>query len=128
MAEALSDMMEVILFNITFTCVICIAFNLLVVELNDSLNFEMLVAFADLGIVMSITAVYFFHSEWITCDLLEIGDNFYNSAWYQLPVEMQRPLKLPIQRADRVFRLRALGLFECSQAVFLSVNFASFQH
>lgn len=116
-------MMEVTLFNITVICTICIAFNLLAVELNDSINLGLLIAFADMAFVMAITGVYFFHSEWITSDLLEIGDNFYNSAWYLLPVKQQRLLALPIQRAEREFRLKGLGLFECSQAAFLSVFF-----
>lgn len=120
-AESLSDMMEVILFAITFTCTIVLAFSLLVVELNESLNLEMLVAFIDSGIVIAITAIYFFHSEWITSDLLEIGDNFYNAPWYLLPMKQQRLLVLPIQRADRVFRLKGLGFFECSQALFITV-------
>lgn len=114
-------MMEVTLFNITVICTICIAFNLLAVELNDSINMGLLIAFADMAVVLAITGVYFFHSEWITSDLLEVGDNFYNSAWYLLPVKQQRLLVLPIQRADREFRLKGLGLFECSQAAFLSV-------
>lgn len=122
LTESVSDMMEVTLFNITFTCIICIAFNLLAVELSESFSLELMVASSDIAVVIGITAVYYFHSEWITSDLLEIGDNFYNSTWYLLPVHQQRLLVLPIQRADREFRLKALGLFECSKAVFLSVN------
>lgn len=122
MADSLYDMMDLIIFNITFTCTAVIAFNLLVVELNESINFEMLVAFADLVVVLLITALYFFHSEWITSDLYEIGDNFYNSPWYILPIRQQRLLVLPIQRAGREFRLKGLGIFECSLVLFLAVN------
>lgn len=121
-ADSLYDMMDLIIFNITFTCTAVIAFNLLVVELNESINFEMLVAFADLVVVLLITALYFFHSEWITSDLYEIGDNFYNSPWYILPIRHQRLLVLPIQRAGREFRLKGLGIFECSLVLFLAVN------
>lgn len=115
--------MDVTLFSITLTCTICIAFNMFVVELNDSLNIEMMVAFADFAAVIAITAVYFFHSEWITADLLEISDNFYNSPWYRLPVKQQKYLMLPIQRADRIYRMKSLGLFDCSLPVFVSVHF-----
>lgn len=114
--------MEVILFNITLTCTIVIAFNLLVVELNDSLSFEMFIAFVDLGVVLTLTAVYYFHSEWITADLWEISDNFYNSPWSLLLVKHQKLLVLPIQRGQREFRLKGLGLFNCSLPVFVMVS------
>lgn len=121
-ADSLYNMMEVIIFNITFTCTAVIAFNLLVVELNDSINFEMVVAFADLVVVLLITAVYFFHSEWITSDLFEIGDSFYNSPWFLLSMKQQRLLVIPIQRAGREFRLKGLGISDCSLAAFSTVN------
>lgn len=113
--------MKVTLFNLTVTCVICIAFNLLVFELLDSLNVEVLVAFIDIGFVIGITFAYFYLAEWITFDLLSIGDHFYNSAWFQLPVKQQQLFVLVIQQAQRELRLKGLGLFDCSMGVFSSV-------
>lgn len=57
-----------------------------------------------------------------TTDLLEIGDIFYNSAWYRLPIKEQRLLALPIQRSQREFRLSGLGFLDCSLAVYSSVK------
>lgn len=113
--------MKVTLFNSTFTCVICIAFNLFVIELIESVNVEMMVAFIDIGFVIGLTFAYFYLAEWITSDLLSIGDHFYSSAWFQLPVKQQKLLALPIQQAQRELRLKGLGLFDCSLPVFSSV-------
>lgn len=121
-AESLRSMMELILFNMTLTCTIVLAFNLLVVELNGTINLEIFVAFVDLGVVLGLTIGYYYPAEWITSDLLMIGDHFYESYWYRLPAHQQKLLVLPIQRAQRELRLKGLGLFECSLSVFLTVN------
>lgn len=119
--KSLAELMKVTLFNSTFTCVICIAFNLFVIELIESVNVEMMVAFIDIGFVIGLTFAYFYLAEWITSDLLSIGDHFYSSAWFQLPVKQQKLLALPIQQAQRELRLKGLGLFDCSLPVFSSV-------
>lgn len=120
-ARSLCNMMELILFNLTFTCITAIAFNLFVIDLNDSLSYEIIVALADLFFVLNLTLAHFYLSEWITSDLLEIGNIFYNGAWYRLPTMQQKLLVLPIQRAGRPLHLEGLGLFDCSLAVFVSV-------
>lgn len=114
--------MQVTLFNLTFTCVICVAFNLFVFELIESLNVEVMVAFIDIGFVIGLTFALFYIAEWITSDLLSVGDHFYNSDWFQLPVRQQQLLVLPIQRAQRELRFKGLGLFDCSLPVFTSVK------
>lgn len=115
--------MEMILFQITLTCTIAIALNLFVIELNDLFSIETTIAMVNIVVVTLPMAIYCYLSEWITSDLLEVGDIFYNSKWYRLPFEEQRLVALPIERAQRVFRLRGLGLFDCSLAVFYSVMF-----
>lgn len=120
-AESLRDSMAVILFNITFTCVIAIACNLFVLEMNGKINMEIIVALIDLGVVIGLTFAYFFLSEWITTDLFAIDEIFYNSPWFRLSTDQQKLLVLPIMRADREFRLTGLGIFECSLAVFATV-------
>lgn len=112
-----------ILFNVAFTCIIVIACNLLVIELNNQLNMEIIVAMVDLCVMLGITFAYFYLSEWITSDLFEIGDIFYNAPWSRLPIKQQKLfVLLPIQRAERGLRLKCLGLFECSLAVFWMVS------
>lgn len=117
--------MQVILFNMTLTCVIAIAFNLYVFEMNASISYEMVVAFVDLGMVLFLTFAHFFLAEWITTDLLSIADLFYNSPWYRLKSQQQRLIALPIQRAQQEMRLRGLDIFECSLPIFGSVKLVS---
>lgn len=126
MAESLREVMKVVLFSMTLTCVIVIAANLLVFELNESFNQEIFVAFLDMGVEIIMTFAHFYLAEWITSDLLTIGDHFYNSAWYDLPLKHQKLLVLPIQRAQRELRLKGLGLFECSLPVFSMVGISHF--
>lgn len=114
--------MSFILFEMTLACTIIIAFSLFVVELNDSLNVEILVALIDMAICVGLTFVYFYFSEWVTSDLLQVGDVFYDSLWYRLPTMKQKLLVLPIQRGGREFRLTGLGFFDCSLAIFSTVN------
>lgn len=116
--------MKVVLFNMTFTCSIVIALNLFVFELSETLNLELIVAFIDMAGISPLTFALFYFAERITSDLLSIGDHFYNSAWFQLPVKQQKLLVLPIQQAQRERRLKGLGLFDCSLALFSSVSFA----
>lgn len=122
LVQSVCDMMEAILFNMIFTCTVVIAFNLFVIESSDGYNFEMIIAFIDLSFMVGLTFAYFYLSEWITTDLLEIGDIFYDSPWYRLPTKHQKLLTLPIQRAGRELRLTGLGLFDCSLAVFSGVS------
>lgn len=115
-------MMSFVLFVNTLTCVIVIAFSLTVVEMSESVNIALCVAIANLGGVLGITFVHFYPSEWITSDLLVIGDLFYESSWYCLPTKQQKLLMLPIQRAERDFRLKSLGLIDCSLVILGSVS------
>lgn len=119
--ESLGEAMTMVLFNLTFTCTIVIAANLVVVELSEAIDVEILVAFTDMATLIGMTFIYFYLAEWITSDLLGIADHFYNSAWHHLPVKQQKLLVLTIQRAHRELRLKGLGLFNCSLPVFSSV-------
>lgn len=121
LVTSLCHIMEFILFNMTFTCTIIIAFNLFVVETNGVYSFETAIAFLDLGLVLGLTFAYFYLAEHITTDLLGIADIFYNSPWYRLGTKRQILFVLPIQRAQREMRLTGLGLFECSLVVFSKV-------
>lgn len=120
--ESLDDLIEVILFITTIMYTIVIAFNLFVIDMNDTLRLDTLVSFFNLCGVLGVLFMFCYLSEQITADLLEIGDIFYNSAWHQLAPHQQKLLALPIQRAHREFRLRCQGLFDCSLPVFLTVS------
>lgn len=113
--------MQVILFSLTLDCIIVIAFNLYVLELTDAFGLQTIVALVDTSFTTLWAFAYYYLSEWITADLLDIGDTVYHSPWYRLPAKQQRLVMLPIERAQQEFRLTGLGLFNCSLAVFSSV-------
>lgn len=124
-------MMDMILFFLLLTCVIDIAVNLYVLEMNTSIDLATITAVVDMLFATGFTFTYFYLSEWITADLVEISDHFYNSPWCGVLVaKQQRLLVLTIQQAQREVRLKGLGLFDGSLAVFLSVfvflNFVCF--
>lgn len=122
-AKSLASILEPPIFCVALTSAITLALNLCVIELTTELNFARLVAFNDTCVIVLLAFMCFYIAEWISVGLMEIGDNFYGSEWYRLlPAGQQRLLLLPIQRAQRLFRLKAMGLFECSLAVFASVR------
>lgn len=120
-AKSLYLMMDIILFFVALDCSVVIACDLLVFEITNTIDADTIVVFFDIFLTLFMAFSYFYLSEWITTDLLEIGDHFYDSPWYRLPVKQQRLLMLPILRTERVFRLKGLGIFDCSLAVFSAV-------
>lgn len=122
MAEAAGNLLEVILFMMMVTSTLIFALNLFALELIDAVCTETLNALLDIVFILALLFTYCYLSECMTSDLLEIGDIFYNSEWYRLRVKEQKLMAFPIQRAQSVFRLKGLGLLDCSLAVFSSVK------
>lgn len=111
-----------IFFTMTLMCAVVTAMCLLAVELNAALSLATVDAFINLLIVLAFMFGYCYYSECVAADVLAIGEIFFNSPWYRLPVGRQKLVMLPIQRAQRTCRFRCCGLFECSMAVFSSVS------
>lgn len=61
-------------------------------------------------------------SENVTERLENIGDVFYGCSWYYLSAEQQQMFLLPIQRAEKKFRLNGLDIVDCSLEIFSRVN------
>lgn len=112
---------ETVLFVSTIVCTIVLAVNLYAFEMSDSINIQIVVAFLDTLLMVSITLGYFYLAEEITSNLLDIGEFLYDSPWYRLPMKQQSIILLPIQRAHLVFRLTGLGIFEASLTAFAMV-------
>lgn len=108
------------LFFQLLVCAVCIAVYMFGIESNVN---PMIIVVSILGLAISLlsTYAYCFLSEFVTYKLSDIGDHFYNCAWYRLPIKHQKLLVLPIQRAQVEFRITGLGLVECSLRVFSSV-------
>lgn len=96
--------------------------HLLTIDRNGLLSLEGLCAIIASAIALLVLYIHCYASEHLTADLMAIGDIFYDSTWYRLPVKQQKLLVLPIQRATQEFRLKGSGLIDCSLAVFLSVK------
>lgn len=86
----------------------------------SSLDFILAAYFAMM--VMSSTYGYSYFSEKVTSDLASIGEAFYQSNWYECPVNQQKIYIVSIQRAQNEFRTKGLGLVECSLRVYSSVG------
>lgn len=114
--------MGVIVFTMTIICTLVVAMNLFAIELIDAVTTETMNAVLNTFFVLLLVFMYCSLSEYMTSDLSEIGDIFYNSVWYRLPVKEQCLMLQPIERAQRVFRLKGLGLFDCSLDVFTTVK------
>lgn len=122
LAEEVNNVVELILFTMAFICIIVIAMSLFVVEIYG-VSVEAIFASNAISFVLLVMFKYCHLSEGLTTDMLEIADIFYESEWYRLPVKQQRLMTLPIGRAQREFRLSAMGLFDCSLAVYSSVKY-----
>lgn len=114
--------MEITIFGITLLCIIDVALILFGVELIGTLNLDAFIAVLVLFFATNWTCLFFCLSEWITMDLLKIGDHFYNSPWYfVLSAKERELLTLAIQQAQREIRLKGLGFFDGSLVIFSSV-------
>lgn len=53
---------------------------------------------------------------------MSIGDRMFDLHWYQLRRSEQFIVQIMIQRAQRPFELKGLGVFVCSLETYLKVN------
>lgn len=115
-----------ILFSMFLSCTIIIAFNLFALESNELFSIQTVIAICDVACLLPSNFTYCFLAEKVTADLLKISDILFSSAWYRLPVIQQKLLVIPIQLAEREYRIKGLRLINCSLAVFVSVSMLKF--
>lgn len=118
--------MDDVLFYMLLACSVVVAFNLAGLDATSAFTVELMMTLYNLSCVLAMTFVYCYLSEDITSILDNIGHTFYESIWYEWPVEQQKFVIAPIQRAQKSFRLKSLGLIDCSLNVFSSVCFHIF--
>lgn len=114
-------MLDVLFFQLLI-CAIIIAFDLFTMESANTSYLLLVVSFTEMASTVVPTYIYCSLSETFTYDLVEIGDTFYSSTWYKMPVKYQKLLRIPVMRSQREVRLSGLGLIDCSLNVFLSVR------
>lgn len=103
-------------------CAVIMAVFLFAIQVNEFFSLASLVSFQGMFSVVGPTYIYCNLSENVTAKLYEIGDVFYNFAWYRLPVKRQKLFIPPIQRSQSEFRLMGFGLVDCSLTVFSAVR------
>lgn len=112
-----------VIFLRLLACSAIVALNLFALELNSLLSMEVMISIYDMGTSVALTFIHCYYAENITDALLDVGDIFYNSAWYNRTLDRNGAyLILPIQRAQREFRWISFNLIECSLPVFLKVG------
>lgn len=114
--------MDAVLFYMLLACSVTVAFNLAALDRTNSFSVELMTTLYNLFCVVAMTFVYCYLSEKVTSNLSGIGDAFYEAIWYEWPIRQQRNVVMPIQRAKKLFRLKSMGLIDCSLSVFSSVG------
>lgn len=109
------------LFSIFLICALDISFNLLLLDSATQFGIRIFSAIINMLTTALMTFVFCYSSENITEDLFDIGDAFYGSSWYRLPIRQQKLVILSIIRAQGELRLDALGFAKCSLYTFLQV-------
>lgn len=89
---------------------------------RNGLSSASVVACVSIITLMVPTFFYCKLSESITSHLLEIGDGFFESAWYELPMSQQKLFLMPIKRAQCEIRWMGFYIIYCSLPTFLSVS------
>lgn len=128
LATCVYHLMGLIIFTMITTCTVITAFNLFAIELLGVFGVEAMNIFSNLSLELLLLFMYCFLSESLTGDLLDVGNIFYSSEWFQLTAKEQLLLMLPMRRAQCEFRLKGLGLVDCSLNVFSSVRELSFSN
>lgn len=114
--------MKGVLFYQLLICVLNIAFGLFsLVQTLDELSLDTYHSITALFNMLASTFFYCYYADRATWDLLEIGDIFYNSLWYKLPIQEQKLLIIPIQRSQMLFVLKGFEFFDCSLQLFAAV-------
>lgn len=113
------------LFFIFAICIIAIAFELLALDQAvqeqhfGEADFLNLSAFVIHMIMLNVFCQY---SEKFTDRSYEVADMVYTEIfWYKLSIAQQKSLIFMIHRAQKQFRLKGYGIFDCSLDLFSKV-------
>lgn len=123
LADNMYIMTTEILFYQLFMCAATTAFNLYAIEANGVLDMHAATSIYILLTVLAGTFTCCYLSESLTADLSAIGQTFYDSKWYLLPVPLKTLVMLTIQQSQSEFQLRGFNIIDCSLSVFGMVNF-----
>lgn len=103
-------------------CAVNLAILLYAIVSNDNFGLTYFISLGGITNVLLPATIYCYLSEGITSNLASIGDYFYNINWYQLPPKHRQLLISPIRQSQIEFRLKGLGIVECSLKILSSVK------
>lgn len=111
------------------TCIICTVLELLTIDRSvqegrfDIFDVTMIISITLLVLHLSIVFILCFYGEKLTTQSFQVMDIIYSDLlWYKLPAQQQRVLTMSIRQAQKVYRLKGYGIFECSMELFLKVT------
>lgn len=110
------------LFVLLFMYAITVAVALIAMEAGVSMDVAFFATLVGLLNILSQMGIYCNLSENVTSDLECTGEVFYESPWYNLQIRVQKLYALPIQQSQIEFRLKGLGIIECSLTMLASVR------
>lgn len=122
LADDVANIMSPILFIQLLLSAINLAILFVALTSMNVLSLSFAATSSAMSNVLLSTFIFCMLSENITLDLYDIGDIFYECAWYRLSVKDQQLIIYPIQRSQKAFRLMGLSIIECSLRFFTSVK------
>lgn len=121
LAKSLGDIVSIGLFCQLLVCAVCLAIYMIAFMSNHVIDVTFFVSIVGSTTIVASTYIYCYFSETVTRNLQMIGDIFYESPWYRLPLVQQQIFILPINRGQAKYRMAGLKLVECSLSTFSSV-------
>lgn len=93
-----------------------IAFFIFVVDgvLTKAIDFNDVLVYFFLIAATCVNFILCNYADKLTQEASEVGDAIYNTAWYEMPIEQQKMLLLPIARSQKLIRLTGFGIYTYS--------------
>lgn len=114
-------MSEVLFYQILFSAIELASFMFAVDESKGMSPSNNTAALSVLTVLLP-TFLFCKLSENVSVRLLLIDDAFYGCSWYYLNASQQKLILMATQRAQKEFRMRGLGIVNCSLEMFLTVD------
>lgn len=118
----IGELMSGILFNQLFSCILFLALMLFSMDQSKTFDTSMILGLQSLVTYLMIGYLYCRLSENMTEKCFEIGDVVYNNLfWYKMSVNERKCIMFIIRQSQKEFRLKGLGMINCSLATYLTV-------
>lgn len=80
----------------------------------DGIDFNVLIVYNFLVTAICLNFILCYYADKLTEQASGVADAMYNTAWFEMPVEQQRLLLLPICRSQKLIRLTGGGVYTYS--------------